>query len=39
MENEGIEGNVQAMESNEGEYLMMVENKETQVCTEGQHKP
>jgi hypothetical protein len=38
MEDESIEENVQAMESNEYRDLKMVENKGNRVCAEGQHK-
>jgi len=39
MEDEKIGGNVQGMESNEDRYRNMVEDKGTQVFTEGQQKP
>jgi hypothetical protein len=38
VEDESIEGNVQAMESNEGEDWNMVENKGNRVFTKGKHK-
>jgi hypothetical protein len=39
LQNEGIEGNVQAMESNKGRDRRMVKNERTRVCIEGQQKP
>jgi hypothetical protein len=35
----GIEGNVQAMESNKGGDQNMVEKERTRVCVEGHRKP